>query len=501
MVRKPTLTFLIVGLCLSAAAQYPANVRTALARTGNNRPELTKALDYFYGTKDSLKIRSINFLVSNMPLHTCYNYYWADEQGQRIPYNELDYTTFNDAVTALDQIRQKKGKIHPVPYSYRDIDSVKADMLIENVNLAAKAYRDRRGVDHVSEKDFLEYVLPYRASIEPIQSWRKIYADKFQGVFRPDESKDAQVSQARKLITEQFSNVYSLEEKNEPLPRIGALQILLRKKGYCEDIADMSVFIARSRGIPAAVDNIPAWATSSGDHFLDFMELNGVGFHFDAVMDSLGREPSKVLRSTYSPQHDAIATWIDTASIPRGFMRLENYKDVTSEYWPVDDITCPLFPNVDQKARVVYASVYNAATWRPIWYGAKKGSSATFKNMSKGVVYLPMSYVNGKLQTAGWPYALGYRNKTVLKPDTVHTRSVTIQQQEKYLKYRPGKNYRLFYWNDRWRQLGEQTAPDGCTQLVFTKVPANALLLLIPEYSQRKERPFIMLDNGERVWW
>jgi hypothetical protein len=32
-------------------------------------------------------------------------------------------------------------------------------------------------------------------------------------------------------------------------------------------------------------------------------------------------------------------------------------------------------------------------------------------------------------------------------------------------------------------------------------VPANALLLLIPEYSQRKERPFIMLDNGERVWW
>jgi hypothetical protein len=395
---------------------------------------------------------------------------------------------------------EKTGVIHPVAYGYRDIDSVKAGMLIENVNLATEAYRQRKGAASIPESDFLEYILPYRASNEAIQPWRKAYAAKYSSSFDPAQPQDAQLLQARRVISEQFRNLYG-EPKNEPLPRLNAMQILLRKKGYCEDIADMAVFIARSRGIAATVDNIPAWATASGNHFLNFMKLDNTGVHFDAVLDSLGREPAKVLRTTYSAQQDAIANWLDSAHIPQGFMRIKNYKDVTSEYWPVDDITCPLFANSDKKTPVVYACVYNSASWQPIWYGRKKESSATFKNMSKGVVYLPVSYENGKFKPVGWPYALGYKNRSILKPDTIHTHSITLPEQEKYLKYRPGKKYRLFYWNDQWRAIGEQTAPDGCTQLVFTKVPANALLIMIPEYSQKKERPFMIIDSGERVWW
>jgi len=29
----------------------------------------------------------------------------------------------------------------------------------------------------------------------------------------------------------------------------------------------------------------------------------------------------------------------------------------------------------------------------------------------------------------------------------------------------------------------------------------NALLRLIPEYSEQKERPFIILADGTRYWW
>lgn len=502
---KFTLPVLIVLLNLSAKAQYPSGVQAALSQTPTNRGELIRALDYCYGTKDSLKIRSINFLVANMPLHSGYTYFWADEKGQRISYNELDYGSFNDAVLALDQIKKKMGAIHPVAYNYRDIDSIKADMLIEDVNQATEAYRGRKGSSLIPEHDFLEYILPYRASNEAVQSWRKVYAAKYAGNFDPGQPQDAQLAQVRLAISEQFRNLYG-EPKNEPLPRLSALQILLRKKGYCEDIADMAVFIARSRGIAATVDNIPAWATASGNHFLNFMKLSGTGVHFDAVLDSLGREPAKVLRTTYSAQPDAIATWLDTANIPAGFMRIKNYKDVTQEYWPVEDIVCPLFAGSDKKtqdkkAEVVYACVYNSASWQPVWYGRKQDASATFKNMSKGVVYLPVSYEHGKFKSAGWPYALGYKNKSILKPDTLHPRSITLQQEEKYLKYRPGKKYRLFFWNGEWKAIGDQTAPDGCTQLVFAKVPANALLIMIPEYTQKKERPFMILENGERVWW
>jgi hypothetical protein len=500
MYRKFRLTVLIsLIISLAAHSQYPSVVQTALSQTKTNRTELTRALDYFYNTKDSLKIRSINFLVANMPLHNGYDYYWADEKGQRIPYNELDYPTFNDAVLALDSIKKKRGALHPVAYGFRDIDSVKADMLIENVELATQAYRARAGAG-IPENDFLEYILPYRASNEDILRWRKVYATRYETSFDPGQSQEVQLLRVKHAISDQFRNLYG-EPKSEPLPRLNALQILLRKKGYCEDMADMAVFIARSRGIAATVDNIPAWATATGNHFLNFMMLDSTGIHFDAVLDSLGREPAKVLRTTYSAQEDAIANWLDTAYIPKGFMRIRNYKDVTPEYWPVGDISVPLLPGANKKAPVVYACVYNSAEWLPVWYGRKKGDSATFTNMSRGVVYLPMSYEHGKFRAAGWPYALGYKNRSILRPDTIHTRSITLPEQEKYLKYRAGKKYRLFYWNGQWKAIGEQTAPDGCTQLVFAKVPANALLLMIPEYSQRKERPFMIFDNGERVWW
>ena len=508
MSLKSTLIVLMVLLGISARAQYPSQVQAALSQTLTNRSELTRALDHFYAEKDSLKIRSINFLIANMPLQYGYSYYWADEKGRRIRYNELNYGTFNDAVLALDEIRKKKGPIHPVPYRYRDIDSIAANLLIENVDQATEAYRKRRAVSGaaaIPEGDFMEYILPYRASNEPVQSWRKAYAAKYVSSFDPAQSKDIQILQARRAISEQFRNLYG-EPKSEPLPRLSAMQILLRKKGYCEDIADMAVFIGRSRGIAATVDNIPAWATASGNHFLNFMKLDTLGVHFDAVMDSLGREPSKVLRTTYSAQQDAIANWLDSAHIPDGFMRIKNYRDVTAEYWPVDDIVCPLFPVPekriqDKKTKVLFVCVYNSASWQPIWYGRKQETSATFKNMSKGVVYLPVSYERGKFKPVGWPYALGYKNRSILKPDTLHTHSITLPEQEKYLKYRPGKKYQLFYWNGQWKKIEEQMAPDGCTQLVFAKVPANALLIMIPEYTQKKERPFMILDSGERVWW
>src|SRR5450432_937450 len=185
MCLKFTLPVLIVLLGLSAKAQYPSEVQAALSQTLTNRGELTRALDYFYATRDSLKIRSINFLVANMPLQYGYNYYWADEKGHRIPYNELDYGTFNDAVMALDEIRQRTGAMHPVAYGFRDIDSIRADLLIENVNLATEAYRQRKGAASIPESDFRKYILPYRASIEAIQPMRKAHPAKYSSSFDP----------------------------------------------------------------------------------------------------------------------------------------------------------------------------------------------------------------------------------------------------------------------------------------------------------------------------
>lgn len=503
---KPKLVFLfgcMLFLATLSYAQYSAKIRAALKHTRNNQLELKKALEHFYRTGDSLKIRSINFLIENMPVHKTVSYYWADAKGRRIAYNELDYPTFNDAVIAFNKLKQQHGKLLPVPYTYRDIDSVTAQYLISNVEQACKAWRQNMIVwkgsgQHVQEDDFLEYVLPYRIDVEAITDWKQVYANKFKNSFTGNSHNDS--LRLRQYINNNFKNLWSVERKDEPLPRLNALQILLRGKGYCEDIADMAVFAARSQGVPATVDNIPAWATSFGSHFGNYLYFDNQHRHFDAALQSMEREPGKVIRSTYSSQRDALASWLDTAQIPNGFLQLTTYKDVTHEYWPTDDFTIDLFSNTTSK--VVYVGVMNGGRIVPVWFARKQGNKATFKNMGKGVVYFPFYYENHRAVFAGYPFALGYKNKALLKPDNMHKRTIVLGEQESYLKYRTGSRYRLLIWdNNQWKLHSEQAAPPGSTQLTFNNVPTNALLLLKPEYSQGKERPFTILENGVRVWW
>ena len=86
----------------------------------------------------------------------------------------------------------------------------------------------------------------------------------------------------------------------------------------------------------------------------------------------------------------------------------------------------------------------------------------------------------------------------------VNTREMfakAIKEQDYYLKFRPQKEYELFYWDKNWVSLGKQVTGIETRELMFRDVPMNALLRLIPEYSEQKERPFIILADGTRYWW
>ena len=53
-----SLFFFYTG-CDTQQTKYPFSVETVLAKAGNNRKELEKALDYFYKQGDSIKIKAI----------------------------------------------------------------------------------------------------------------------------------------------------------------------------------------------------------------------------------------------------------------------------------------------------------------------------------------------------------------------------------------------------------------------------------------------------------
>jgi len=444
-----------------------------------------------------------------MDIHFSQDYFWADSaSGKRIQFNEMDYPDMASAVKAFDEIKAKNGKLKPVPYTYKDIDVITAQYLIDNVEFAFKAWKSPK-TQRLSFADFCEYVLPYRVVNEPLQNWRETYQKRFAWI--SDSAKVKNMNGVLYDVAAEFKtwfiNTWEIEKRTEPLPRLGSIQLLRRKKGNCDDIADLEVFTLRSQGCCTSLEYIPFWATSTGgNHFfnrtLDNF-LKPIPFDISSAgvkIDSFNREPSKVMRITFSKQKSALANKVASSAIPEGYMRTINYSDITNEYWKTSDISLQLF-NTPRKPSVAFACVFNGMGWRPTWWGYVKGDSVTFTNMCKGAVFLPMYYINGKLIPAGYPLASGYNHQLVLKADTLHKQSIIIKQQEKYLIFRPSKNYKLYFWYNGWKFSGEKRAVEGSIELVFNNVPRNTLFLLLPEYSEGKERPFMITDEGERVWW
>ena len=503
-----TISFLPTSL--PAQVGYPANVARVLRKAGTNKKELEKALNYFYNTKDTFKIKAINFLVANMDIHTSYNYYWADSLGRKLPYNELDYPSLDSSVRAFDALKLSTPKIHPIPYSYRDIDSIKGDYLIENEEMAFADWQQPLAKE-LSFDDFCEYLLPYKISVEPLQNWRAYYKQYFKNL--GDSIKGKSIADAISAMTfdchNWFTNTYNREQRTDPLPRLGALQLLHRKKGACEDFTGLGVLEARALGMAATEEIVPFWATSSASHFFDVAIATPKNIPYEQMSGGpvsqfmMPRESGKVLQLTYSKQPDALANNTAKELIPDGFMRSVNYKDVTAQYWEAQDVGIRLnatsLPAENKK--IVYACVFNMLDWHPIWWAKPVKDSATFASISKGAVYLPMYYQKERLLPAGYPVAVGYHHILVLNPDTANRHTVHLKEQDKYLRYQPAKKYTLYYYDNSWKQIATQAASFTEKELAFDGVPKNALLLMVPEYSQHKERPFMITEEGERIWW
>lgn len=486
-------------------AQYPASVEMNLKKAGSNRPELEKALQYADKTGDDQKIKAMQFLIANMDIHFSSDYYWEDAKGNKISYNELNYPDFLQAQTAFAAIKEKNPDIKPKPVVYKDIENIKSEFLIENLENAFKAWRSS-AVKTTSFEDFCEYILPYRVSVEPVQDWRSTYAGKFKWINEQITVKGLQAALPYVKDDQDgwFVNNWK-EKRSEPLPRLGSLQLLFRKQGPCSDIASMNVFTMRSQGIAASVNIIPFWATATEGHYTNtFFDENRQMLNCDYgtkdFRQNLAREPAKVIRLTYSKNPETLASFEDISNIPKGFLQQQNYIDVTHDFWETTTVKCPLYEKENQP-KIVYATTFNGLAWRPFWWGKTDKNETVFTKLCKQTVIIPQYYNQGKLTPAGAPVVVGNTTTKVLQPDLSQTSEVVIAEKEKYLKFKLGITYQLLYWDNKWKILGKQKVTSPVTEMKFEKVPKNALFLFLAGDSKGLERPFIIEDNGERFWF
>ncbi len=498
-------TLLLSLICITAAfsATYPANVQNVLQKAGQNRPELEKVLKHY--RNDSLKFKAVCFLIGNMDIHVARTYYWADSLNNKVPFDELGYPDYETAVKSFNAM-SAKTKLHPVQVKVPDVECMTAKYLIRNIDQAFKLWQ-KPWAQNLTFEQFCEYLLPYRIATESMQDWRLKYDSVFCNL--SDRYTALSLKQAVTKFNNNLAGWFFNSGELERLPEIfsGPLNLLFRKQGACPNMVLVTAYMLRSQGIPCAIDFTPAWATSTGAHYWD-VSFNEVGdeLPFDGAVQGpnqfiMKREPSKVLRMTYSRQPESLAMQFPDETIPDNFLRLTNYTDVTHNYWKVFDLKARLFPKY-LKRKISLVSVFNGFSWRPVFWGRNKAGYSIYQEMSCGVVYLPLVMQDHKTMPAGYPVLLQSDGSCLeLRINKQKRISIRIDEKVDYLKYRQGKKYTLFYWDDQWKKMETKMIDEG-KFLAFDHVPSNTLYLLVPEYSQHKERPFTVdASSGGMSWW
>ena len=501
------ITMGMVSSCMNKVEMnyfWSENTERVLVDLGEYRTKYEPLIVHYQ--TDSLKREAATFLLDHIGVHFSVNMYWQDSLGRLVEFNELNYPDFDSSIDAFDQLKQKHGQLRPVLYNYYDVDTVSVDFLIKSIDQAFGVWRQPWAKD-LSFEDFCDYILPYRSMTEPVQDWFVAYSDRY-GWLTDSLSHQGYDYEACMLISDaiknDFMNQWGLGIRQE-IPLKGPLNANHQNRGECADRVNFSTYSLRSQGVPAVVDMVPYWATTAGRHYWNAtLDHTGKQNYFQGGMDYPGgyvitRELPKVYRYTYREQPNSIASRVKD-SIPDPILRSKNLKDMTAKYIQTVNLTVQL--DKVHASQPIYLTVFNGMKWRPVCGEfADDNGTVVFPDMGYGIVYTPARVKDDKFVSIHAPIAVDHSGSiTVLNPDLGAKRAFVMLQQEEYLMYRPGSEYKLYYWDKGWRLIDTQIYKRG-ERLNFSEVYKNALYLMIPEYSWGKERPFTMDAEGNRVWW
>ena len=461
-----------------------------------------KVKKHYEATGETLKAKAVDFIDENIDIHSSCCYVWKDSTGKAFDFNELEYNNFNESRAALKQLIETY-RLRPVRMEVKDREQMTEGILKDIIERGFESW-NKPWNKNLSFDDFCDYLLPYRVQNEPFENWQENFSVRFSALAK-DKASDI-CNSANNQLKQWFFSSFAFEDRMGLRYMLSPSQMLFRKQGMCEDLCALSVYVMRTLGLACSVDFTPAWATSSYAHYwCTFIDETNVHRPFEGVTGTAAdfvvyREPSKVFRISYRSRPDALAAQIPSEQIPPGHLRLANIIDVTKNYWRTAQLNSKL--KKLPANGITYIAVFNALNWYPVdWTKPQEEGDYTFNDLSVGVIYLPVNYENEQYIVAGYPVLIHADKKTTeLVPDYNNKITINITEAPKYLKYRTGKKYSFYYWDDHWISAGTKVASDS-KSLAFEEIPSNTVYLLVPEYSEGKERIFTVNKTGEIERW
>jgi len=524
MLTRHVVVFMLLFMLLpnhntfAEKESYPGEVKEALEKAGDNRTELEKVLFHYSSEEDSLKLKAAFFLISNMEGHCYAKYALCDTAGVMVEFNVLDYPDYNTLKAEWDTLESRHGVLDfEKKEKIYDLDTITSDFLINQIDYAFRAWKEKPWSKSLSFERFCEYVLPYRGSNEPLENWREMFWEKYNDM-NGKMTDPSNPIEAAKLINDDIKSWFSFDPRFYYHPTDQGLSEMLKNRmGRCEDMTNLTIYAMRANGLAVTSDYTPYWANAGNNH-----AWNAILAPDDSVIPFMGAEANpgeyrlanklaKVYRKMFGRQRDNLIFQQRKQEEVPGWLSGKSYLDVTASYVDVCDVTISFKREIPDSVDIAYLCVFNSGEWKPIHWGRIKNGEAVFTDMGTDIAYLPALYLNGEISPFGSPFILK-KDCTIERFQPEEDKTITVQLfstkpfkqatpsegiAKTFLK--PGKEYELFYWKDAWQSLGKSVA--GEEPLIFDKVPAGSFYWLVEKGSDKEEERIFTLEVGRQVWW
>lgn len=293
-----------------------------------------------------------------------------------------------------------------------DSETVTAEALFKNVEVAANAWSKNNWAARTSNEIFYEYVLPFRiANEKPEYEYRSTLRHKYKKQMDSLYRAGANIRTATITISSILKKEgFQVSNKVMFLPQIRPSKLWENKGGTCWNMSNLTTFVMRSLGIPTTSDFVPQWPTRDGGHSWNIyfdeggkaVPYSAYGQSFDIYTTKLLKK-GKVYRYMGSPQKDALASIKDTSDqVPALFLD-PKLKDVTDLYATCKQVSLQA-ENTTEK--FIYLCLYDGNQWKPVSWAKLDGDKAIFTKMEVDVVYLPAIYHKGQIKAIASPFLL-----------------------------------------------------------------------------------------------
>jgi len=487
-----------------------------LSNSGKNKAEIRTAYNYFYDKGDSLQMEALLFLLENMNEHSYSEIALYDSNQVEIEFNILDFEDYSQARSGIDSLSDCYGDLNwGRKNSYNDLENIRAELLIENIELTFAAWQELPWSKNYTFQTLLEYILPYRGSNEPLESWRPYFMELFPNISASMTNVNDPL-EASIIINDSLKQMFGFDPRFYLHPTDQGLNEMIHNRlGRCEDMTNFTTYALRSNGIAVTSDYTPYWADSGNNHAWNVVILpNGSSLPFMGCEANpgnykLNNKMAKAYRKTFSVNPNNLADLIaEKENIPP-WLSVRNFIDVTTDYTAVHDVVYDLENTDPDSSSFAYLCVFNSGEWKAIHSGEIKDNKVLFQAMGVDICYLPAFYRNGEIIPLGSPFILtenlkirNLNGSDLTEPHKLISvtrklvQNATDTNKISFLK--KDAVYEYYYWDDEWILIGEEKATEE--PLFFEEVPMNRLYWLIEKESRREERIFTY-QNDQQKWW